>query len=58
MGKSTSAPQFIGIRVSSLDDPSGFRPQFDMFISEAQPWDYMDPTLPKFQEYPPFAKPG
>src|SRR6516225_7100734 len=28
---SDSAPQFVGIKVSSLDDPSWFKPQFDMF---------------------------
>jgi hypothetical protein len=55
LGQSDAAPQFIGIKVSSLDDPSWFRPQLDIFISEAQPWDYMNPELPKFEQYPPFA---
>jgi hypothetical protein len=42
-----------GILVSSLDDPSLFRPQFDIFTSDAQPWDQMDPKLPKFEKYAP-----
>ena len=42
-----------GINASSLDDPSRFRPQFDIFTSDAQPWDQMDPKLPKFGKYPP-----
>ena len=41
-----------GITASSLDDPSLFRPQFDIFTSDAQPWDHMDPELPKFEKYP------
>jgi len=28
-----------GITASSLDDPSRFRPQFDIFTSHVQPWD-------------------
>jgi hypothetical protein len=55
LGKSDAAPQFVGIKVSSLDDPSWFKPQMDLFISEAQPWDYMNPALPKFEQYPPFV---
>ena len=43
----------LGINASSLDDPSRFRPQFDIFTSDVQPWDQMDPKLPKFEKYPP-----
>ena len=42
-----------GITASSLDDPTLFKPQFEIFTSDAQPWDHMDPKLPKFQEYAP-----
>jgi hypothetical protein len=42
-----------GITASSLDDPTLFRPQFDIFTSDAQPWDEMDPKLPKFEKYAP-----
>jgi hypothetical protein len=42
---------FGGITASTLDDPSLFHPQFDIFTSDAQPWDHMDPKLPKFEKY-------
>jgi hypothetical protein len=42
-----------GINAASLDDPSWFRPRFDIFASDAQPWDHIDPDLPKFEKYPP-----
>ena len=45
--------QFIGILAGTLDDPSWFRPQMDIFVADAQPWDQMDPAIPKFQQYPP-----
>jgi hypothetical protein len=45
----------IGITASSLDDPSWFTPQMDIFTSDAQPWDHMNPALPKFEQYPPRA---
>ena len=41
----------IGINAGSLDDPSCFRPQMDIWTSDAQPWDQMDPKLPKFEQY-------
>jgi hypothetical protein len=44
---------FVGISAASLDDPSEFRPGFHIFTSEAQPWDYMNPTLPKYEMYAP-----
>jgi hypothetical protein len=33
----------------------GFRPQMHIFTSDAQPWDQMDPALPKYDKYPPAA---
>ena len=44
---------FIGITAGSLDDPSWFCPQMDFFVSDAQPWDQMDPAIPKYELYPP-----
>jgi hypothetical protein len=43
----------IGMTASSLDDPSWFKPVVDMWVSDAQPWDLMDPALPKFPKYAP-----
>jgi hypothetical protein len=47
---------FVGFLAGTLDDPSWFRPQMDIFVSDAQPWDQMDPAIPKFEQYPPLAK--
>jgi hypothetical protein len=42
-----------GILASSLDDPSLFKPQMDIWTSDAQPWDRLDSSLPQFEKYPP-----
>jgi hypothetical protein len=42
----------VTIRAGSLDDPSEFRPSQDIFIVSAQPWDHMDPRLPKVPRLP------
>jgi hypothetical protein len=42
-----------GIAASSLDDPSLYKPQFEIWTSDAQPWDHMDPNVPKFEKYQP-----
>jgi hypothetical protein len=46
-------PDFLGIMAGSLDDPSLFSPGFDFHTASAQPWDYMNPDLPKFPKSPP-----
>jgi len=46
-GEPGSRPDIVTIRVGSLDDPSGFQPSQDIYTASAQPWDYMNPTLPK-----------
>jgi len=43
----------IGVIATSLNDPSWFKPAMDIFVCDAQPWDIMDPQLPKYQEYAP-----
>ena len=43
----------IGMLVANLDDPSGFKPQFNMWISDAQPWDHLEADVPAFEKYPP-----
>ena len=42
----------IGLRAASLDDPSWFRPIGDNFVVSAQPWDYLNPALRKFERAP------
>jgi hypothetical protein len=47
-----SQPQIVAIRTASLDDPSWFTLQMDVWTSDAHPWDQMNPALPKFERYP------
>jgi hypothetical protein len=49
----TETQRSIGVLASSLDDPSVFRPQFDIHVADAQPWDKLDPAIGKFDRYPP-----
>ena len=44
---------FVGINTGSLDDPSWFRAQYHIFASDAQPWDCIDPAVPKYNQYAP-----
>ena len=39
--------EFIGIKAASMDDPTWFRPEADLWVQSAQPWDCLDPTVPK-----------
>ncbi|HEU5245791.1 MAG TPA: GFA family protein [Candidatus Udaeobacter sp.] len=50
--KSDSVSHIIAIRTASLDHPSWFNLQMDVWTSDAHPWDQMIPTLPKFEKYP------
>jgi hypothetical protein len=48
----STRPDLVGVRVASFDDPSWFRPDADIFVKSAQPWDYMNPDVPKYSTYP------
>ena len=43
-------PDIIFIVVSSLDDPSEFKPQQEIWTSSAQPWDLLDSNLQQFDQ--------
>jgi hypothetical protein len=43
----------VGLRVGTLDDPSTFHADADIFVKSAQPWDHMNPALAKYDTYPP-----
>ncbi|MBV8778396.1 MAG: GFA family protein [Alphaproteobacteria bacterium] len=45
-------PDLVGLRVTTFDDPSFFKPDADIFTKSAQPWDHFDPAVPKFDTYP------
>lgn len=51
-GKPQAVPDLAIILAGSLDDPSWFRPGMDIYTASAQPWDYMNPDLPKFPKMP------
>jgi hypothetical protein len=53
---SDSAPHLVAIRTASLDDPGWFNPQVEVWTSDAQPWDQMNPASPNFEKYPKQAK--
>ena len=46
-------PDLVGLRVCTLDDPSWFRPEADIFMRSAQPWDHDETGVPKYDGYPP-----
>jgi hypothetical protein len=45
-------PEIVAIRTASLDDPSWFNQQMDVWTSDAHAWDQMSPALPRFEKYP------
>jgi hypothetical protein len=47
------AQPFCSLAATSLDDPSWYEPEMDIYTSRAHPWDAMNPALPKFPEMPP-----
>ena len=47
LGKVDEQPAAMAITAGSLDDPSRYQPSADIYISSAQPWDHMNPALPK-----------
>lgn len=52
ISKPDAAPEIVAIRTASLDDPSWFEPKMNVWTSDAQSWDQMDPSVPKFEKYP------
>jgi hypothetical protein len=45
---SLARPELLGVKAASLDDPSWFAPEADVWVESAQPWDHLDPNIPKF----------
>ena len=50
--KPDAVPQIVAIRAASLDDPSGFNSQMEVWTCDAHPWDVMNPAVPKFEKSP------
>ncbi len=51
-GTPDAVPHIVAIRVGSLDDSSWFSPQLDVWVSDAQRWNHLNPALKKFEKYP------
>jgi len=45
---SSARPEYVSVKATSLDDPSWFAAEADVWVASAQPWDHMDPAIPKF----------
>ena len=45
-------PDIRPVHAASLDDPSSLEPLADIWTSSAQPWDYLNPALPKYAHQP------
>ena len=53
-GGETNKPlPWVGVTAASLDDPSRFHAEYDIFTTHAQPWDLMDTKLPKHDQHRP-----
>ena len=48
----SARPNLVVLYAASVDDPSWVRPARDIYTESAQPWDYMNPALPKFPKMP------
>jgi hypothetical protein len=45
-------PDLFTIHAASLDDPARFAPQVVTYASRGHAWDYLDPSLPRFETMP------
>src|SRR5688572_17052168 len=45
--------EFVGVTVGSLDDPSGFHPKMELWMSDALDWDPPRADVPCFESNPP-----
>lgn len=51
-GRNSAFVKIRPVAAATLDDPSIFKPQKDIWVADAQPWDIMHPDLPKFDGNP------
>lgn len=51
-GRNSGNDKIRPVSAATLDDPSIYQPHMDFWVSDAQPWDTMNPDLPKFAENP------
>ncbi|MET0576568.1 MAG: GFA family protein, partial [Mesorhizobium sp.] len=47
------APDIFIVKPASLDEPERYRPQMVTWTAAGQPWDHLDPAIPKVDKMPP-----
>ena len=52
LAKAGGLPEFTAVIAASLDDPSWFQPTVNLWTASAQPWDFLDPHLPRYEQQP------
>jgi hypothetical protein len=52
LGRNSHFTHVRPVAAATLDDPGIFQPQKDIWVADAQPWDIMNPDLPKFDGSP------
>lgn len=53
----SSHPQFLSIKIGTLDDPSWFKSQGSIWTSSAQPWHRIETDLPTWEKEPDIQEP-
>jgi hypothetical protein len=56
--QSSAGMDYLGLRAASLDDPTWFKAEANVWVGSAQPWDHLDPAIPAFERNRPRAKPS
>jgi hypothetical protein len=51
-GRNSATDEIRPVNAATLDDPSIYQPHMNFWVSDAQPWDFMDPDLPRFEKNP------
>jgi len=51
--RTDARPDRLLVFAASLDDPSLHRPEVNLWMKSAAPWDHVDPQIPAFETYPP-----
>lgn len=44
---SSAYPQYLVFHAATLDDPGAYQPQMVVYSQFKQPWDHVDPSLPR-----------
>lgn len=54
-GTNSMSPNIISVAAGSFNDNSWFKPNLIVYNKRKPDWDYMDESIPKFEEMPPMA---